>query len=110
KSLAEMYAKVEGIDRVIPPPEFASLGYPDPKDNPRMADIVLAAKNGYSFTGDPQGEVVVDVPAGQVSGTHGYLNTDPEMNAIFVAWGRGIKPGKQLEAIRNVDIAPTIGR
>lgn len=109
KSLAEMFAKVEGIDRVLAPGEFAALGYPDPKDNPRMADFVLAAKTGYSFTGDAQGEVVVEVPAGQISGTHGYLNTDPEMNAIFVAWGRGIRQGKQLESMRNIDIAPTIG-
>lgn len=109
KSLAEMFARVEGIEKVISPPDYASLGYPDPKDNPRMADFVLAAKTGYGFAADAQGEVVIDVPAGQVSGTHGYLNTDPEMNAIFVAWGRGIRQGKQLETMRNIDIAPTIG-
>ncbi len=108
KSLAEMFAKVEGIERVISPAEFAPLGYPDPKENPRMADFVLAAKNGYSFSGDLQGAVVMDVPAGQNPGSHGYLNTDPDMNAIFVAWGRGIKPGTQLEIVRNIDIAPTI--
>jgi predicted AlkP superfamily pyrophosphatase or phosphodiesterase len=108
-SLAEMFSKVEGIERVISPAEFAPLGYPDPKDNPRMADFVLAAKDGYSFSGDPQGEVVMDVPAGQTPGTHGYLNTDPDMKAVFVAWGRGIRPGKQLETVRNIDIAPTIG-
>jgi predicted AlkP superfamily pyrophosphatase or phosphodiesterase len=109
KSLPEMFAKVEGIERVIPPAEFAALGYPDAKQNPRMADFVLAAKTGYGFLAEPQGEVVMDVPAGQVSGTHGYLNTDPEMNAIFVAWGRGIRQGGQLESMRNLDLAPTIG-
>ncbi|MBA2502783.1 MAG: hypothetical protein H0V27_07880 [Pyrinomonadaceae bacterium] len=30
------------------------------------------------------------------------------MNAIFVAWGRGIRKGTQLGTIRNVDVAPTI--
>jgi predicted AlkP superfamily pyrophosphatase or phosphodiesterase len=109
RSLAEMFGKVEGIERVISPADFAPLGYPDPKDNPRMADFVLAAKEGYSFSGDPQGEVVMDVPAGQIPGSHGYLNTDPDMKAIFVAWGRGITPGRQLETVRNIDIAPTIG-
>jgi predicted AlkP superfamily pyrophosphatase or phosphodiesterase len=109
KRLAEMFAKLEGIEKVIAPAEYAALGYPDPKENPRMADFVLAAKTGYGFAGDAQGEVVIDVPAGQVSGTHGYLNTDPEMNAIFVAWGRGIRQGIQLEAMRNIDIAPTLG-
>jgi predicted AlkP superfamily pyrophosphatase or phosphodiesterase len=109
KSLAEMFAKVEGVDRVIAPKDFASFGYPDSKVNTHMADFVLAAKEGYSFSGEAKGEVVMDVPAGQVSGSHGYLNSDAEMNAIFVAWGRGIKQGSQLESIRNLDVAPTIG-
>jgi predicted AlkP superfamily pyrophosphatase or phosphodiesterase len=109
QSLAERFAKVEGVDRVIAPQDFASFGYPDPKANPRMADFVLAAKEGYSFSNDSQGEIVVDVPAGQVSGSHGYLNSDKDMNAIFIAWGQGIKPGRQVEMIRNLDVAPTLG-
>jgi predicted AlkP superfamily pyrophosphatase or phosphodiesterase len=108
KSLAEKFALVEGVDRVIAPQDFATLGYPNPQENPRMADLVLAAKEGYSFTGDTQGEVVANVPAGQISGTHGYLNSDEDMKAIFIAWGQGIKPGKTLDTIRNLDVAPTI--
>jgi predicted AlkP superfamily pyrophosphatase or phosphodiesterase len=73
-----------------------------------MADLVLAAKEGYSFTGEAQGEVVTEVPGGQVAGSHGYLSRDQEMNAIFIAWGRGIQPGKQLEVIKNLDVAPTV--
>jgi arylsulfatase A-like enzyme len=32
------------------------------------------------------------------------------MNAIFIAWGAGIKPGSKLGAIRNLDVAPTAAR
>ncbi len=103
--LKEMFANLEGISRVIAPTEFAQFGYPDPKHNARMADMVLAAKDGYSFSGGTQGEVVKDVDG---TGSHGFLNTEPEMNAIFVAWGRGIRKGTQLGTIRNVDVAPTI--
>jgi arylsulfatase A-like enzyme len=30
------------------------------------------------------------------------------MNAIFIANGKGIRPGTQLDAITNLDVAPTI--
>jgi len=43
-------------------------------------------------------------------GSHGYLNTDPDMSAIFIAWGAGIRKGIQVPEIRNVDVAPTIAR
>ncbi len=103
--LKDLFADVEGISRILTPAEFAQFGYPDPKDNPRMADLVLVARDGYNFSGGVQGEAVRDVES---AGSHGYLNTEPEMNAIFVAWGRGIRKGKQLSTIRNLDIAPTI--
>ncbi len=73
-----------------------------------MADLVLVARDGYNFSGGLQGELVRDVNATGSAGSHGYLNTEPEMNAIFVAWGRGIRKGTQLGTIRNVDVAPTI--
>jgi predicted AlkP superfamily pyrophosphatase or phosphodiesterase len=98
---------VEGIDRIVEPSEYASLGLPDPSKNNRMADLVLSAKDGYSFAGGDQGDVVVPTPNGP-SGSHGYLNTDPEMNAIFIAWGRGIRPRTRIPEMRNVDIGPTI--
>jgi predicted AlkP superfamily pyrophosphatase or phosphodiesterase len=36
------------------------------------------------------------------------LNSDPEMQAIFLAWGSGIRSGVHLDTIPNVDVAPTI--
>ena len=71
-----------------------------------MADLVLSAKDGYSFAGGDQGEVITANTS--PTGSHGYLNTDPEMNAMFLAWGRGIKPHTKLKELRNVDIGPTI--
>jgi len=110
KTAAEIKAAlqgVEGIDRIVEPSAYAALGLPDPAKNYRMADLVLAAKDGYSFAGGDQGDVVIPAAAGSL-GSHGYLNTDPEMNAIFIAWGRGIRPGIRIPEVRNVDIGPTI--
>jgi predicted AlkP superfamily pyrophosphatase or phosphodiesterase len=108
--LTSEFSQMEGVSRVVAPEEFASLGLPDPAKNNRMADLVLAAHDGYSFSGAPDGEPIVSVPAGATPGAHGYLNTDPEMYAILVLSGSGIRKGAKLGTARNIDVAPTIAR
>ena len=88
--------KVKGIDRIIEPSGYATLGLPTPAENPQAPDLLLVAKDGYAFSKSP------------TSGQHGYLASDPDMDAIFIAWGRGIRSGARAERIRNVDVAPTI--
>jgi predicted AlkP superfamily pyrophosphatase or phosphodiesterase len=66
---------------------------------------VLAAKPDYMFGNETEGDFITHVPA---AGTHGYLNTDPQMQAIFIAWGDGIPKGIQLGNISNLDVAPTV--
>lgn len=48
------------------------------------------------------------ITRGPVGGTHGYLNTDPQMQALFIAWGSGTPRGIQLGPISNLDVAPTV--
>ena len=98
---------LEGVDRVIDPAEYAALGLPSPEINDQMAAFVLTAKDGYSFVGGPNGAAAVDAAVGSL-GQHGYVANDPEMTAIFIAAGRGIARGVTLDAVDNVDIAPTI--
>jgi predicted AlkP superfamily pyrophosphatase or phosphodiesterase len=43
-------------------------------------------------------------------GTHGFLSTNPKMNATFIATGVGIQPGVTMDKIENIDVAPTIAR
>lgn len=100
---------MEGIDRVIEPAEYARLGLPLPTDNDQMGALFLTAKDGYAFTADPNGPAVVDAPAGSL-GAHGYISTDPDLRALFIASGRSIKPGVTLGAVDTVDIAPTAAR
>ena len=97
---------VEGIARVVEPKDYAALGLPTPEENKQAPELLLIAKDGYAFNGGTVLPAVVDAPAG--SGQHGYVNTDPEMDAIFIAWGRGIRRGAHLDRIRNIDVAPTI--
>ena len=108
--LKTLFGGLEGVARIVSPAEYGPLGYPDPGKNPRMADLVLAAADGYAFHGAPDGEAVAAVPAGATPGTHGYLNTEADMTAIFVASGAGIRSGVKLGRMRNIDVAPTIAR
>lgn len=51
-----------------------------------------------------------DVPRGASLGTHGFLNSEPEMQAIFVAAGPHIRPGSKLQPISNLAVASILAR
>jgi predicted AlkP superfamily pyrophosphatase or phosphodiesterase len=95
----------EGIERVYGPEELSGLGMPHPAVSDQAPDLVLSATPDYAFGNEAEGEYVTQVAQG---GTHGYLNSDPKMQAIFIAWGAGIAPGSRLGKISNLDVAPTI--
>jgi arylsulfatase A-like enzyme len=100
----------EGIAAVLTPDQFTGLRMPDPAKNRQMAELILVAKDGYGFNNDALAEdsiSEVTLEAGS-QGHHGCLSNKPEMNAVFIASGRGIKPGARLEVIDNIDVAPTI--
>jgi predicted AlkP superfamily pyrophosphatase or phosphodiesterase len=99
-----MLAGVEGVDRVYGADEFAKLGLPVPAVSDQAPDLVLAAKADYVFSNESEGEIITQT----VGGTHGYLNTDPKMQAIFIAWGRDVPKALRLDSISNLDVAPTI--
>ena len=97
---------VEGIDKIIGPDGFAALGLPQPARDPQMYQLLLTAKDGYSFTGATGGPVTAAVP--QQAGSHGYLASDPDMDPVFIASGYGVRAAGSLERIANIDVAPTI--
>lgn len=97
---------VEGIDRVIGVEGYAAMGLPSPDRDPQMGRLFLTAKTDYSFSGATGGPVTAAVP--QTGGSHGYPASDPEMDAIFIASGYGIRKGGKLDRVSNIDVAPTI--
>ena len=110
--LSSLLRDHEGVADIVTPDRFAVLGLPDPDRNRQMADLILVARDGYAFNNESRGDVSVTdatIPAGNV-GHHGCLSDNSRMNAAFVAWGRGIRPGVNLGIIDNIDIAPTIAR
>lgn len=97
---------IEGIDRIIEAAEFARLGLPQPSPDGQMGSLLLTAKAGYAFTGAVGSAVAVDAPPGSL-GAHGYLADDPDLSALFIAWGRGIARGAVLDRVDVLDLAPT---
>ncbi|MGH9372920.1 MAG: alkaline phosphatase family protein [Vicinamibacterales bacterium] len=108
KRAKDALAGVEGIDAIVEPPDFADYGLPQPSDGDQMGALLLVAKDGYAFTGEAGDQVVADAPAG--SGSHGYVASDPDLSALFIASGRGIRPGVTLNSVATIDLAPTMAR
>jgi predicted AlkP superfamily pyrophosphatase or phosphodiesterase len=102
-------AGIEGIDKIVEPAEYSKYGLPLPSENQQMGALFLTAKEGYAFTGAAGAQVVIDVPDGSL-GAHGYVSSDPDLRALFIASGRGIKPGVTLETVDSLDVAPTAAR
>jgi hypothetical protein len=104
--LKAIYGEAEGVEKVYGVEDFAGLGIPTPSASSQGPDLVLAAKPDYAFAGDAAKTYITDANGG----THGFLNSDPQMQAIFLAWGAGVPRGAQLGAITNREVAPTIAK
>jgi len=102
-----LFGKVEGVDAVLAGNEITARGWPSTSESDQAPDMILTAKEGYSFADGVDGDLVTP---SKDSGTHGYLNSDPRMRAIFIAWGKGVARGAKLGTVSNVDVAPTIAR
>jgi predicted AlkP superfamily pyrophosphatase or phosphodiesterase len=99
---------IEGLNKIIGPAGFGALGLPQPDRDPQMYQLLLTAKDGYSFSGAAGGPVTSEIL--QQAGSHGYLASDPDMDAIFIASGYGVRPGAQLDRVANIDVASTIAK
>lgn len=109
RKVIELFTGKEGIETVLEPKSFAEYGLPQPDDYRQMADLILVAKEGYGIGGDADGEEFV-TESKSTLGTHGFLSTEPKMNAIFVAAGANVRQGETVGIVRNIDLAPTIAR
>ena len=105
----QVLAGLEGLDKMIEPPDYAQYGLPLPSANQQMGALFLTAKEGYAFAAATGDKTAIDAPEGSL-GAHGYVSTDPDLQAVFIASGRGIKPGTTLDTVNNVDVAPTAAK
>lgn len=108
RKVLETVKGIPGIQDVITSDRFTELGLPLPGKDPQMFDVLLTAKPGYSFSGATGGPVTAAVP--QQAGSHGYVASDPDLDAIFIASGYGVNARGKLKEVRTIDIAPTIAK
>jgi predicted AlkP superfamily pyrophosphatase or phosphodiesterase len=99
-------AGIEGIDRIAEAKEFAALGLPSPEESDQMGALLLIGRDGYAFTADAAGPVVVDDPHASL-GSHGYIASDPDLSALFIASGRKVRKGLTLDTVNTIDLGPT---
>jgi predicted AlkP superfamily pyrophosphatase or phosphodiesterase len=107
EKIRQLFRDMDGIGDILEPSSFAALGYPLPEKNRQMADFVLVAAARHAFDNRTAGDEET-TPVTPATGSHGYLSTNPRMNAVFVASGRGIKRGARLDLVDNRDLAPTM--
>jgi predicted AlkP superfamily pyrophosphatase or phosphodiesterase len=106
----QLFREMEGVAEILEADSFAGLGLPHPDKNAQMAELILVPKPRHGFSNNASGDEEaspVTLTAGS-PGNHGYLSSNTNMNAMFVAAGRGIKRGVKLGVIDNRNVAPTI--
>ncbi|HEV2709408.1 MAG TPA: alkaline phosphatase family protein [Edaphobacter sp.] len=103
--LKALFTGKPGILAALTPEEAAQQSWPTPAQSKQAPDLLLYAANDYAFSGGATGDFVTDT---KETGAHGYPNTDPLMQAIFIAAGPGIRQVGEVQAFPNLDVAPTI--
>jgi predicted AlkP superfamily pyrophosphatase or phosphodiesterase len=109
KQIKTAFVEVEGVASVIGADEFPAYGIANPRRDPRAPDMMLFAKMGHYF-GDTAAGTIPTETKGERRGSHGHDANLPDLRAVFIASGAGIKPGTRLGDIDNRSVAPTIAR
>lgn len=107
RALQQVFAGQTGVRSALTPEQAAREGWPTPAESGQAPDLLLYAKNDYAFSDGKTGAFVTPT---KEAGAHGYPNTEPLMQAIFIASGRGIRRAGEIGSFPNVDVAPTIAR
>ena len=94
------------IERVLTRQEAADLGL----DHPNSGDLLLFANEGYAFDPGPEPSGAAIVHPAAAYGTYGYLAAHPDMQGVYLAIGKDVKPGSTSAAVQATDIAGRVAR
>jgi predicted AlkP superfamily pyrophosphatase or phosphodiesterase len=105
------FAANPATDSVPTDAEIAAQGWPSAANNPTAFDVLAYAKEGWEFGGPAvKQHSATDVAVNPQTGAHGYPNTRPLMQAIFIASGAAVKKTGEIPSIPNLDVAATIAQ
>lgn len=94
------------IERVLTRQEAADLGL----DHPNSGDLILFANEGYAFEPGPEPAGAATVHPAAAYGMYGYLAAHPDMQGVYLAIGKDVKPGSASAAVQATDIAGRVAR
>jgi predicted AlkP superfamily pyrophosphatase or phosphodiesterase len=103
------FRRIPGVAKILEPKDFSKYGVADPKADPHAPDLILFADYGKVFGDTAAGDLPFSVKP-ERKGSHGHDPNYPNLQAVFIACGEGIKPGVQLGNISNLSVAPTLAR
>lgn len=103
--LQKYFASLPGVARAYTNDEARAFGIPSTSATDQAPDLYLAASPDYAFIDKVDGPIEATVA---MRGQHGYLNSDSEMNALFIISGAHVRAGVDLGDISNLQVAPTI--
>lgn len=106
--LKTYFSSLPGVEGAFTNEEARAIGLPAVGTTDQAPDLYLTGSPGYAFWAGQDGPLTQDV--NPVAGSHGYRNTDSEMQALFVASGNHIRAGINLGTIPNLRVAPTIAK
>jgi predicted AlkP superfamily pyrophosphatase or phosphodiesterase len=94
------------IERVLTRQEAADLGL----DHPNSGDLLLFANEGYAFDPGPEPSGTATVHPAAAYGMYGYLAAHPDMQGVYLAIGKDVKPGSAIASVQATDIAGRVAR
>jgi hypothetical protein len=105
------FAANPATDSVPNDEQIAAQGWPSRSDNPTAFDVLAYAKEGWVFGGPAVKEHRTTSPTIEPqTGSHGYPNTRPLMQEIFIATGAAIRPAGEQPPFPNINVAATIAQ
>ncbi|MBE2282692.1 MAG: alkaline phosphatase family protein [Prosthecobacter sp.] len=103
-------ARLEGVSGVVEAKDFDSkLHHLTADKDGREPDLVLLAGDGYTFT-DSLADNEVIIPNDPPKGAHGHFQLDSNLYGNCVISGAGVKPGGEIDEMKNIDVTPTMAK
>lgn len=109
--IIDIFSNHEAIFRVYTPDEYDQIGIARPSESDQSGDLVIFCNPGFAMSASVTGDqiVVSSADEGFNLAHHGFHNDFPQMQAVFIANGNGIRSGTQLEeVVSNLVVAPTV--
>jgi len=89
------------IERVLTRQEAAELSL----DHPNSGDLIVFAREGWAFDAGPAPAGTATTRPATDHGMQGYLSSHPDMQGVYLAIGKDIRPGRTSGPVAATEVA-----